>query len=434
MGAYSEGVIAAVAIALAISLGQEPNLSKVVPSPTGHNGYEEYVRAAMVVSRQDSKLLESYVRARERGSGGTPERPAGIPEGASLVDVYRIQLKLMAPALQLIRAGNEKPVSYPARISAVTLMPELSYWKVSARLFQRGAYVAFADGDTAAGTRWILDGLTFAKKMAVGGLIHFLVSGASEQILFSAIQRHLRSFSLPDIERLENWAENSLAAPTGLLSAAEIERSMLRNSVVDLLGDPKELLQVLAVKEEEQAAFVAKVKAISPARREELYRRFFSRLEWPWNALLARLREPEKTWLDEIEIDSVDDREPSVAGLNLTEGQAMLGVLQIMTMLGIEDSDIVSYTEFAARFRIQERLLRLYLGVLRFKWQNERLPSSLQEVFGTEPTDAATGKPYVFEPHEGGSFRIVCQTKRLGDVDLVYVASQAGGDEGPVPP
>lgn len=430
-------MVAVAALYLTLLLGQDANLSKVVVSPTGQNGYEEYVQAATVLSLRQNRALEAYVRAREREATDFTEtpRPAMIPADASLLQVYRIELKTLAPALQWIRKGNEKPVVYPApKISAITLFPELSYWKVAARLFARSAYVAFADGDPAGATRSILEGLAFSKKIAVGGEIHFLVSGACEQILFAAVQEHLLSFSLHDAELLQAWAEDSAKSPSALIQAAEVERKSFHQSVVDIFGSPSDLLEVMDIKEEDKAEFTRKLSAITDARKEVLYRRFFQRLESPWVAIKARLGEPEATWLDPIEVESAGDDEPLKADLDATELGATFGTLRLLSMLGLGDEETLSIVPIAARFRIQERLLRLYAGVLRFKWENGRLPSSLAEVFGQEPTDPASGQAYVFEPNEHGRFRILCSTKRLGEVDLVYKSASAGEDQGPVPP
>jgi|GEM_PF-2719810 len=428
-------MVALAALFLTLTLGQDRNLFKVVPSPTGRNGYEEYVQAAIILSRPENRALENYVRSAESRGAWQADRPASIPEGTNLLQAYRIEQRALAPAIRLIQAGNQKQVVYPSsHISVVTLFPELSYFKVAARMMRRNAFIAFADGNPTAGTQAILDGLIFSKKIAVGSAIHFLVSGACEQIMFGAVEEHLGGFSLRDVDQIQSWAESATSAPSGLAVTAETERKSIHDSVVDLLSDPTDLLDVVDIKDEDRPNFVKNVKAIPSARREVIYNTFFKRLEWPWDAVLLRLQGPEKTWLDPIEVDASPDEPAGLGNLGATEGQASVAILQLMSLLGAGDDQVLGMVPDAARSRIQERLVGIYAGVLRSKWLNGKLPGTLREAFGTEPLDPATGEAYAYELQVGGGFRIVCPTKRLGEVDLVYSSAKAGGDEGPVPP
>jgi hypothetical protein len=414
-------MLAALILAAITTALQDPNLYKVVPSPTGRNGYEEYVQAAIEADRPANRALLAYVRSAlvPGPRGSLPPRPKDVPEGASALDLYRIQTRAMRSVIELIRAGTEKPVFYPnLPLRADTLLVELVPLRNVARVIRDAAYCAFADGNSHEGTRLILDGLAFSKRLAVAGIIHAFVSIRTEGIMLSEIQARQGQFSLPDAQALAAWS------PIGkerITDAAAAERASIRATFDDFFANPSQLLTDLEVPKEDATKMAAALRKVSREKRDYYYEAFFKRLEAKWSAVEQRLKQPEKTWLAPIDPDDYvesaeiksDDADPDLAA-------ALLMLVRAYAVFGVDDVDVDGIIATAAEMRVKEQIVPLYGEVLRFRWTHGRLPTTLAEAHGSEPVEVVTGRPFAFDTMPGGSFRIYAPVEGMGDVDLAF--------------
>jgi hypothetical protein len=431
-------MIAAVALTIVLSPLQNPLLLEVIRKPTGMNGYEDYVASAIFLDRPENRTLERYVQEVGDGvnSGNKPQpKPASVPEKATTLDLFRLQAKAFEPAIQLIRNGNEKPTSYPNQpLTAVTLFPECSYFKTTTRVIQRSAYVAFADGDSAKATGLILDGLTFCRKSQVGGMIHVLVGKAGEQILYKAIERNLSNLSLKDVRAIRAWIRINRGTLASTVTDAAIRERTGRRADFDLFfANPQKYFQDLSWNQDSAKDLLDAVRQIPAKKRDEIYKGIFKRLEAPDSALIDRLKSPEREWLGPLDIQGMldDDPLPNFEGVDPKAGAGLLLYLKALNMLSSGEGD-EDMSRHMARYNIQERVLDLYMSVLEYRWLNGKLPGKLADVFGKEPIDPATEKPYVYEKWSEQLFRIYAQVKGIGDVSLVYKASVDG--EKQIPP
>jgi hypothetical protein len=424
------------AIAAILFQPQEPNLLKVVPNPTGHNGYEEYVQAAILLAKPENKTLVNYVRAATESASPTGQpiaRPATVPEGLKALDLFRLEVKKLQPVIDLVRAGNLKPVSYPkAQITPVTLLPELAYFKLAVRVFQHAAYVAFADGNSREGVSLVMDGLTFSEKIQVGDLIHLLVGRACTQMMYVAVDRHTPQIPLNGAVRLQTWATGAdRRYRDSAVRAAKVERAKVRAFYDDFFNSPGEYWEGMDIKPEDERQWTANLRAVSPLRRDQIYNSFFKRLELPMSVLLERLNGPESTWLAPLEYDGFEtnDTKPPIASDVATP---LLTLLKLYRMLD-SGSDIGEFPLQLASCTIQDRLFKIHCDAIISRWRTGKNPTKLADLYSADPTDPATGEHYDYSIRDNGWFKISCKHAKVGEVTISSRASQPS-DDNEIPP
>jgi len=412
---------------------QDSNLRKLIAHPTGQNGYEEYVQAAIILSRPENRALDDYIRwAESDHKYGSDKKPESVPEGATLLDLYRLQLRSAGAALDLVRSGSLKPVSYQnPPITFRTIDSELFYLRTACQLFRRQAYVAFAEGRSKDGAQAILDGLTLAKKIRVAGLLHYLIGVSCEAVMFAAMQRHLGQLSLADAERLQTWAESQTGDHSALERAVRQEMQSIRASLDEFFRDPGPDIYG-ADDPDQHSKRVAAIKSTTIKWREGVYDQLFRPLEDPYWALLDRLKQPENEWLAPLQIVDIPPADDAIVGGDPDAAKAIYDLYgKYLALHGADETEMESAQ--LERFRIQERLVGVYAAVIRYRRLNGRLPSTLAEVFGKEPADPGTGHAYNYQPNPDGSYRVTCLAPMLGVVDLVYKSPKPGEFELPPP-
>lgn len=419
-------MIALIAFSSLLLLSQDPNLGKIIPKWTGANGYEEYVRAAMILSQPRVRALEGYVSAREAGSTDAAP-PEGINPKLTLLELYRLQTSTASPALDLILAGNQKAVRYPVeKMTAITLMPELPSMKQAGKLLARQAYVKLADGDSSGATTCLLNALTLGRKLQNGGgNIHLLVGEAIHGFAYRMFDGHRDQFSTRDLQRIRSWIkadDGNLRA--NAIHASETERASIRNTFDDFFTNPDAYVEPADLDK-----IKAAIQKIPPQKRDELYTTVFKRIEWPFPALIQQFRQPEHEWLKPLEYEPPVDNSP-VPDLPQGSLAVELKLLQLYSMLGAGDYN-GRFGSVIARFAVQERLLDLTAAVLEYRWKKGELPATLRAVTGKEFIDPASRLPYDYRVN-GSDFEIKCELPDVGVVTLAGV-SEPGPSE-PLPP
>src|SRR5579872_7227097 len=130
-------------------LGQTPMFPKIIPNPTGSNGYEEYVRAADYTTSADFGAYRNWLDKLRNPSNydSTTEPPAGVDVNDSDLTVRRKWNDRYRLCCNLVSTGNHKQVYEPRdTILPETTFPEMTRFKSLATLEANAAHVAFADG------------------------------------------------------------------------------------------------------------------------------------------------------------------------------------------------------------------------------------------------------------------------------------------------
>ena len=89
----------------------------------------------------------------------------------------------------------------------------------------------------------------------------------------------------------------------------------------------------------------------------------------------------------------------------------------------------------AARERTQLRLLRLASRVVAFRWEHDRLPTTLADAAPAEEiADPLTGDKFRYTPM-GDRFRVFSKgVKATGEIDIKWVRGRGDGEQPPPSP
>ena len=129
----------------------------------GTNGFEDYLAAADFYPGSDASTLATLF-------GKTSPPPA------EALRTERLIVSRNRKVIQLVLAGNKKPVSDPRKNPWIaTLFPELAGFKALPRLFVAKADVEFADRNGSEATNSLMAAMTLGSKMPRTNLIHGLV-------------------------------------------------------------------------------------------------------------------------------------------------------------------------------------------------------------------------------------------------------------------
>ncbi len=401
----------------------------VIPTPTGNNGYEDYVEAAAMLKspeHQAFELWKSYWQRSERGTrevrdsldaeekGASevvpePPRPAGLTLQATPFEVRQAYVKRFGTVFEGVKRGNAKPVFQPREsIDFETLFPELGSFRLLSRLGQDIAMAEFAAGNPAKATETLLEALQFSENIAEGTIISELVSIANRSVIFSALDYGLGRFSLPDAQQIVKATQALLAQGPRAIKTLESEFKYVSAGIDKFMAEPKK--DVLDSDEENEDNLFIRLGALGEADRKRVATEAKAHMETKRRGLAALLRQPESRWstYQESEIPVAPGQEETIGGLAARLANEMTPF-------------VGSYLEVAVRSRTQLRILRLIGRVLVYKWTFDKLPSELSQAApADEVRDPATEGDFKYEVN-GKNFRVYSSGfGRTGAIDLVY--------------
>ncbi|MCH8274120.1 MAG: hypothetical protein IH851_04960 [Armatimonadetes bacterium] len=401
---------ASLALPVAHSQQGKSLLESVIGEPTGNNGYEEYLMAADTL----------------RALGDAPEFLAikGRVYGWEEPAMSRLESAMhFRPALDLVRAGNRKPVFIP-RMDAGFERVERFLWSIPfgelpfaelfafrevGRAFEAEVYWKFSEGRTAEGTRSIVDCLTFGHNIQSGSLVHYHIGCAIESAMFKQVEQRLQQFSKADANRLEQFADKVLRLPPQHQFAVKREiahavhfNDYMFNAFESMLTTWNELPEAEREDLEEQYPLLKLFPEMTLAGRERVKRRvltFWLQLDLD---LAGIFRRPESEW--ELPGPPKEDA-PLNAALSDTVSTWNLSIRR------------------AVEIRTRFRLMRLHALIIQFRWEYDRLPNSLDELKAVKAVkDPLTGGEFVYERDEGSYELYSRGNEDTGRIFLTYRA------------
>ncbi|MGV3720996.1 MAG: hypothetical protein ACO1SX_08800 [Actinomycetota bacterium] len=347
--------------------------SQVIPSPTGRNGYEELVLACD--SLAGSKL---YFAVKEK----LAEAPLSAKRQV-LAD------KPVIAALRLVRQGLAKPVYSPRTdLGFDTMLPELQLFRDLARVLALQQYVFLADGRTgdAVGTARLC--LRLGQVIQTDTLISGLVGIAIGTICINTLGEHLDQLNARDCEQLYRVCLEALAVPDSQARILAIEHATVRREVIALVGkvkqgDIKAVQTTLGLDEKEFAPVGLFIRSLPEVEIDRLTNDALGYIDRHHQRLQDELQKP--LWQrrkSQLEIEPPNGPVASFANM----------------LLPATDRVNDRYTQDQARLR----LLACHAAILRYRWEQDRLPPDLATLrLGELAVDPFTGQP--FEYHATGS-------------------------------
>lgn len=372
--------------------------SQVVPHPTGQNGYEEYVRAAVLASHPDIKKWEAT----------TAPFPAGLDANSTRLERNQWVLSRLKPALDLIRQGNAKPVSETRdAFTPATVLPELAHFRQLSRVLAGAAYADFAAGRSSQGTERLLDNLVFGDNVSrTGILISHLVGTAQMNIAFGAFESRLPQLSKPDCQRIVQTTTALLDRPSAFASVLETEHVLSAQALSEMLEGKGSW-----VEEGEFREFTKRLQEKSPAERAEIRRLALVLLKDRFEPVIRAFRGPESRWpiAGEDPFAELPSRPPT------TSEELAEALVHAFAPVFMQSGNA------SLRNRTQLRLLRLHAWVLAFKWEFDRYPNNLGEAVPADALiDPSNGKPFEYTIIPGG-YRLLSKGRDgTGEIALRY--------------
>src|SRR5579871_1700504 len=227
------------AIPIAIYCGQSavarrepsrPNFPRLFPTPTGQNGYEEFVLAADLAVA--SPAWQKYEQTPDAQGGPTLASKRSVLADAT---VQRL--------LATLRVGLRKRIQAPQeKAECGTLYPELGIFRSVGRLLSVEMDVRFADGQTSRAIDCLNDGLNFGRDVQIGTLLSGVVGLYIENTILYTFSHHLDQLTLADCDKLIHIANHHLRSPDPQIALFTAERAMYLRSLRKYRTDAMALL------------------------------------------------------------------------------------------------------------------------------------------------------------------------------------------------
>lgn len=437
--------------------GQKKSLYRqIVSMPDPNNGYEDYIHGADLLMGVNADLYFNWTpkqldeqlamkrdvlsRAKEPPPADPREedpRPTWSPEQEArlqlatalhegdLLSAQRLITQRCGRGIDYVSTGNQKRCWDPReKLDFLSLYPELAHFKDLARLHRADAYVHFADGDTSTGTRDILNGYEFSRRIASGTLIGELVAIACESITLLSVQENLDHLSATDTADVIRYTDYALSGPSSYLKSIQVERSAALSSIDVILTSPLEVFGTGAAGEEGDpiGSFIRK---LSNSERQTLKASLSRQINDAYDKIATHFDQDESTWADPIE--GIATSTPSSIKTMQDAVDAILDMLLPSTEAA---------TQSVLRSRAQLRLLGLHARILSFRWHNNRWPATLSEVANPKLCfDPLSKAPFQYELTDTGYKLYSKGNASTGPVELKYKRPKNLGDDGTgIPP
>lgn len=338
---------------------------QVVPHATGKNGYEELVLAAEAV-----KTSRAYDALQRWDSLPLPDRRSILAD------------RNIARALNLLRQGLAKPIFQPReQMTFSTLLPELSPMRDLAKVLAIQQYVFLADGRVQDALAIARTGIRFGRVVQMDTLIAGLVGVAIEAITIQPLAQHLDQLSQRDTVTLYQICLEWLNQPNPQIGLLRAEQKWMRASMAEMADKlkkegPGPLAKDFGVDDkmlEQYSAFIPK----TPEGIDQLFAGVIKSYDSQMERVAAELQKP--SW----QRRKIDPDTPTDPASYLTS-MLMPAYFQVDQ----------SYQKEAARVQ----LLACHAAIRAYKWEHDRLPSSLDELrLGQLATDPFTGITFVYQ-------------------------------------
>ena len=349
--------------------------SKYFATPTGMNGFEEILWAG-------ERLQESKAVYLPRATFTLARKRAFLADPA------------VKDAFVLLRRGLAKPINIPRHDPTDPDFPSpFALIRSLARLLAVEIYVCLADGRSDIAVANVTQGLALTYPLKSVNMVWGMVGGAMDSLMLTTLLEQAGTWNVRDCQRLQQLALKWLTTPNPAVEGLSAEREIALQMVVRYRVKWEELCEQLeyhyASEEDEdetveslQAEEYANTLRTNPALRERVFGEMASMINAHFDQAYALMNYP--TGRMEVKIAS------SVSGnwhpITLALGPALL-------------SDAPTIIQPSVENRLQLQFLLIHAAIRHHRWENNRLPKSLEELH-LEPrflTDPFTAKPLLYE-------------------------------------
>ena len=338
----------------------------VFKTPTGVNGYEDWVLAGDLI--QNNPLLDAL-----------DEDSATLTLKRKVLDDPQVQ-----QALHLLRQGLNKPTQPPARLlDTNATAPELSALYKLATLLKLEIYVRCAEGNVDGAIAALDEGLQLGQRMqgdtpGSGGW-----GIVAEEAVLGALYSRLDQLSEYQCRRVQRIVEDWLEAPSHAPMILQQRKIALLNRLEKTRADPDMLIKFMEAHIKDPATQGANLQNIRAYARQgpddltSMIDRAQALIAAHYAAAIANCNQP------------VNKRIPVPFPKDDTPEGKLLSIVSV---------EANGATRWYDALEAKVRLLGVHAAIHRYKWEYNRLPDSLADLhLGTLNTDPYTGSSFLYK-------------------------------------
>jgi len=402
----------------------KPLIDQIGIKPTGKNGYEELLMAGDILLSGGFRTYYDIDRALTTGGDvSTTERTrkaAEVFRGMNSLQRKRLLAERFSKATDLIRQAVKKPIFEPrAEMETSTLFPELAAFRTIGFHLANVAYVERAAGRDAASVETTLMGLHCFDRIQRSTMISYLVGRAGTIILMNGLAENLPHLSHNAAEKLEAGARELASQPNAFYDSMAGEFKWMTNFYKELEKDVSNDA-LIAVFGDEENDFQKRLLGLSTADRKNLVPVFKKKMDAQVKRFADWASGGPKAWLNPPDFEPQPSSDP---------------VEQIAEEMIANSFPVFAQPALlAATYVVQQRLLWVHAAVLRYRWENGRLPTKLSDAVEENiATCPLTDKPFVYNRLSGGGFEVKSQgVTKTGEITLTSRPPRApSGPEDP---
>lgn len=359
----------------AIAITQQGSFfERTFPNPTGGNGWEEYLMAADIARNINATSLLM---------GDTD---------LSRLKNDQIAVRELKRALDLVRAGNRKPLTYPFTYEDFWIGPfvELAQIKQLSQGLMAEAFVNSAAGNPKAAARAISDAFVLSRRIAVGPRTSGMVSIAMQAIAFRALYVNVQRLDEESLESLGEIFRKAALERSPMIDMYFKEFEEWSRIVPDILRQPEEFTMGEEVPEVVRTLTTSEIEAVS--------QKVLAAMKAIEDSARVMFAGQERFWLE-------PKREHKDAAVAF-----------------VLDNLPGAFTHIIVRNKTQLRLAEVHCRLMLHKRRCNSFPAKLSDL-GDERLayDSTTGSPYYYARLSDQSYTLYSLgTSETGRIDLIY--------------
>ncbi len=362
---------------------EPPVFDRLFPHPTGANGFEDIIRAA----ERLKEIQNDYY---------PPSREFTLTKKREY-----LAHPICREASSLLRLGLSKTITIPNLdpFRDDQFLP-FAPMRTLSRLFAVEIYVCFADGRTDVAVRTLAEGLTLAKPLKSMSVLAGLVARAMDAIVLAPVVRQRESWSVRDAKYLFRLAEQCLAVPDPAIATLAVEHANALRRLERWRTNPETLYADLEaaypVSEDDEPESPIQRQAFDYARRVQGDTALRERI-------LREMGEAIAYYFDQASVLMNDPTGPMVLTPPPGADRGKHPILPFLRNAFLLNARSTVPRSIEGRVNLQ--LLAVHATIRGFRWENDRLPKSLEELElpQTLVIDPFTKKPLLYEPAKAGT-------------------------------
>lgn len=392
--------------------------------PTGKNGYEELLTAADILQAGSYRTYYDIDRALTSGAEiSTDERTrkaAEVFRGMNSLQRKRWLAERFSKATDLVRQAVKKPIFEPrGSMETSTLFPELAAFRSIGFHLATVAYVERASGRDTASVETTLIGLHCFDRIQRSTMISYLVGRAGSIVLMNGLSESLPQLSHIAAEKLEAGARELANQPNAFYDCLAGEFKWMTGFYKELEKDLSDDTLIAAFGDDE-SEFKKRLLGLSTADRKNIVPTFKKKMDVQVKRFGDWAAGGPKSWLNP------PDFEPQPSGD---------AVEQLVEEMLANSFPVFAQPALLASINVvQQRLLWVTAAVLRYRWENGRLPAKLADAVEENLTVCPlSDKPLIYSRLTGGGFEIKSEgVPKTGEITLTSRPPRApAGPEDP---